>query len=210
VEETVITYLKGVLRTSHAHDDRVTLIVNGIGYEVLIPAFVMKRVRAEKKDGDELELHVSYNQTERQPKPVLVGFQSGLDKEFFELFISVEDIGPMAAVRALVKPVREIARSIEGKDAKALKELKGIGERKAEKIIATLNGKVAKYALMPEVAIPVEVVEDFRKEVEDVLVNQLGHKLLEARKMIEEAMKRNPRISSSEELFEEVYRGERQ
>jgi Holliday junction DNA helicase RuvA len=210
VEETVITYLKGVLRTSHAHDDRVTLIVNGIGYEVLIPAFVMKRIRAEKKDGDELELHVSYNQTERQPKPVLVGFQSGLDKEFFELFISVEDIGPMAAVRALVKPVREIARSIEGKDAKALKELKGIGERKAEKIIATLNGKVAKYALMPEVAIPVEVVEDFRKEVEDVLVNQLGHKLLEARKMIEEAMKRNPRISSSEELFEEVYRGERQ
>jgi len=139
-----------------------------------------------------------------------VGFQSILDKEFFELFISVEDIGPMAAVRALVKPVREIARAIEAKDAKALKELKGIGERKAEKIIATLKGKVAMYALMPEVEIPSEVVEDFRKDVEDVLVSQLGHKLLEARKMIEEAMKRNPRISSSEELFEEVYRGERQ
>ena len=206
----MISYLRGAMRTSHAHDDRLTLIVNGIGYEVLIPAFVMKRIRADKKDGDELELHVSYNQTERQPKPVLVGFQSVLDKEFFELFISVEDIGPMAAVRALVKPVREIARSIEGKDAKALKELKGIGERKAEKIIATLKGKVAMYALMPEVEIPSEVVEDFRKEVEDVLVSQLGHKLPEARKMIEEAMKRNPRINSSEELFEEVYRGERQ
>lgn len=206
----MITYLKGVLRTNHAYEDRLTLIVNGIGYDVLIPAFVMKRIKAEKKDGDELELHVSFNQTERQPKPVLVGFQSGLDKEFFELFISVEDIGPMAAVRALVKPVREIARSIEGKDAKALKELKGIGERKAEKIIATLKGKVAKYALMPEIEVPAEVVEDFRKEVEDVLVNQLGHKLPEARKMIEEAMKRSPRISSSEELFEEVYRGQGQ
>jgi len=206
----MISYLRGAMRTSHAHDDRLTLIVNGIGYEVLIPVFVMKRIRVEKRDGDELELHVSYNQTERQPKPVLVGFQSILDKEFFELFISVEDIGPMAAVRALVKPVREIARSIEAKDAKALKELKGIGERKAEKIIATLKGKVAMYALMPEVEIPSEVVEDFRKDVEDVLVSQLGHKLLEARKMIEEAMKRNPRISSSEELFEEVYRGERQ
>ncbi len=206
----MISYLRGAMRTSHAHDDRLTLIVNGIGYEVLIPVFVMKRIRVEKRDGDELELHVSYNQTERQPKPVLVGFQSILDKEFFELFISVEDIGPMAAVRALVKPVREIARAIEAKDAKALKELKGIGERKAEKIIATLKGKVAMYALMPEVEIPSEVVEDFRKDVEDVLVSQLGHKLLEARKMIEEAMKRNPRISSSEELFEEVYRGERQ
>jgi Holliday junction DNA helicase RuvA len=206
----VISYLKGELRMNHAHDDRVTLIVNGIGYDVLIPAFVMKRIRADRKEGDELELYVSYNQTERQPKPVLVGFQSPLDKEFFELFISVEDIGPSAAVKALVKPVREIARSIEGKDARALKELKGIGERKAEKIIATLKGKVAKYALMPETAAPVEIAEDFRKEVEDVLVSQLGHKLLEARQLIEDAMKRNPRISSSEELFEEVYRGQRQ
>ena len=195
---------------NHAHDDRVTLIVNGIGYDVLIPAFVMKRIRADRKEGEELELYVSFNQTERQPKPVLVGFQSALDKEFFELFISVEDIGPSAAVKALVKPVREIARSIEGKDARALKELKGIGERKAEKIIATLKGKVAKYALMPDMAAPVEIVEDFRKEVEDVLVSQLGHKLLEARQLIEDAMKRNPRISSSEELFEEVYRGQRQ
>jgi Holliday junction DNA helicase RuvA len=206
----VISYLKGELRMNSAHDDRLTLIVSGIGYDVLIPAFVMKRIRTERKEGEDLELYVAFNQTERQPKPVLVGFLSPLDKEFFELFISVEDIGPTAAVRALVKPVREIARSIEGKDTRALKELKGIGERKAEKIIATLKGKVAKYALMPEVAAPVEVAEDFRKEVEDVLVSQLGHKLMEARQLIEDAMKRNPRIGSSEELFEEVYRGQKQ
>jgi Holliday junction DNA helicase RuvA len=205
----VISYLKGITQKSYAHDDRITLIVNGIGYEILIPAFVMKNVKRENADGSVLELYVSYNQTERQPKPVLVGFQSPLDKEFFELFISVEDIGPSAAVKALTKPIREIARSIEEKDAKALKQLKGIGERKAEKIIATLKGKVAKYALMPEVPTAPEVADDFRKEVADVLVNQLGHKHLEARTMIEEAMKRNPGISSSEELFEEVYRGQK-
>lgn len=205
----MISYLKGILKVNRS-DDRITLVVNGTGYDILIPAYVMKRIKAGRADGDELELYVSYNQTERQPKPVLVGFESPLDKEFFELFISVEDIGPTAAVKALIRPVRDIARSIEGRDARSLKELKGIGERKAEKIIATLKGKVAKYALMPEVEAPVEVVEDFRKEVEEVLVNQLGHKLMEARKMIEEGMKRNPRIASSEELFEEVYRGQRQ
>jgi Holliday junction DNA helicase RuvA len=63
---------------------------------------------------------------------------------------------------------------------------------------------------MPETAAAVPVVEDFVKDVEHVLVTQLGHKLLEARQMIEDAMKRNPRIASSEELFEEVYRGEKQ
>ncbi len=205
----MITYLKGNLRIKPLSDERITLIVNGIGYDILIPAYVMSRIRKEKSDGDELELYVSYNQTERQPKPVLVGFESDLDKEFFELFISVEDIGPTAAVKALVRPVREIARSIEGKDSKALKQLKGIGERKAEKIIATLKGKVAKYALMPELEVPTATAEDFQKEVEDVLITQLGHKQIEARKMIEEAIKRNPRINSSEELFEEVYRGQK-
>ena len=205
----MISYLKGNVRLNRS-DDRITLIVNGIGYDILIPSYVMKGIKGIRMDGDEMELYVSYNQTERQPKPVLVGFESPLDKEFFELFISVEDIGPTAAVRALTKPVREIARSIEGKDTKALKALKGIGERKAEKIIATLKGKVAKFALMPEVEVPAGVAEDFRKEVEDVLMNQLGHKPLESRTMSDEAMKRNPGISSSEELFEEVYRGQGQ
>jgi Holliday junction DNA helicase RuvA len=205
----MISYVKGILKINHAHDNRVTLIVQGIGYDILIPVYVMKSIKQGSADGDELELHISFNQTERQPKPVLVGFQSPLDKEFFELFISVEDIGPTAAIRALTKPVREIARSIEERDVKALKQLKGIGERKADKIIATLKGKVAKYALMPEVQFVSEVVEDFRKEVEDVLITQLGHKHLEARIMIEEAIKRNPGISSSEELFEEVYRGQK-
>ena len=206
----MISYLKGKLSIDRARDDRISLIVNNIGYDILIPSYVMNGIKSSHSDGDELELFVSFNQTERQPKPVLVGFQSPLDKEFFELFISVEDIGPSAAVKALVKPVREIAGFIEEKDTKALRQLKGIGERKAEKIIATLKGKVAKYALMPEVSVEPLAAEDFRKEVMDVLVNQLGHKHIEARNMIEEAMKRNPRISSSEELFEEVYRGQKQ
>jgi len=207
----MISYLEGKLK--EIYDDRITLFVSGIGYDILIPAYLMNEIKRDKnKNPDielELKLHISYNQTERQPKPILVGFKDPNHKKFFELFISVEDIGPTAAIKALTKPIREIAISIEEKDVSALKQLKGVGERKAGKIIATLKGKVAMYALMPEVELPPEVVEDFRKEVEDVLVRQLGHKLLEARKMIEEAMKRNPGISSSEELFEEVYRGQK-
>jgi Holliday junction DNA helicase RuvA len=204
----MISFLEGKLLDSS--DDRITLLVNGIGYEVLIPAFVMNEIKRDmKSENKELKLYISYNQSERQPKPVLVGFKHSAEKKFFELFISVEDIGPSAAIKALVKPVREIAQAIEEKDTGALRQLKGIGERKAEKIIATLKGKVAMYALMREVEALPEPVEDFKKEVENVLVNQLGHKLMEARKMIEEAMKRNSRIVSSEELFEEVYRGQR-
>ncbi len=204
----MISYLEGELIATY--DDNITLLVGGIGYDILIPAYLMNEIKEDEEKGvKEIKLYISYNQTERQPKPILVGFKNPLDKKFFELFISVEDIGPTAAIKALIKPVGDIARSIEGKDARALKQLKGIGERKAEKIVATLKGKVAMYALMPKIEVEAEVVEDFRKEVEDVLIRRLGHKLTEARKMIEEAMKRNRQISSSEELFEEIYRGQK-
>jgi Holliday junction DNA helicase RuvA len=203
----MISYLEGTLKKVHA--DRLTLAVSGVGYEVLIPAYVMSEIRRTTKVEESLKLYISFNQTERQPKPVLVGFRSELDKEFFELFISVEDIGPSVAIRALTRPVREIAQSIEEKAVKDLKQLKGIGERKAEKIIAALKGKAAKYALIPLEQFPPAPPDDFKLEVEGVLVAQLGHKLTEARRMIEEAIKRRPAISSSEELFEEVYRGEK-
>jgi Holliday junction DNA helicase RuvA len=201
----VISYLEGKLK--RVHSDKVTLFVSGVGYDVLLPAYVMNEIKRGAKMEDQLSLHISYNQTERQPKPVLVGFKQELDKEFFELFISVEDIGPLAAIRALDRPIRDIARSIEEKDVKGLKQLKGIGERKAEKIIAALKGKVAKYALIPEAEPASGPARDFIEEVEYVMVNQLGHKMFEARKMIQEAMRKNPAISSTEELFEEVYRG---
>lgn len=204
----MISYLEGTLK--RIYGDRIILAVGGVGYEVLIPSYVMTDIRRTVRVDEGLKLHISYNQTERQPKPVLVGFRLELDKEFFELFISVEDIGPSLAIKALTKPVSEIARHIEEKAVKDLKQLKGIGERKAEKIIAALKGKVAKYALMPEVELPAETAEDFKSEVENVLVMQLGHKMGEARKMIDEAMKRRPTIASSEELFEEVYRGQKQ
>ena len=203
----MISYLDGTLKKIYS--DRVTIGVAGVGYEVLIPAYVMNEIRRTTKMEDPIKLYISFNQTERQPKPVLVGFRAELDKEFFELFITVEDIGPSLAIKALTQPVREIARYIEEKSVKDLRQLKGIGERKAEKIVAALKGKAAKFALIPQVELPPETPENFKNEVENVLVVQLGHKLGEARRMIDEAMKRRPTISSSEELFEEVYRGQK-
>jgi len=159
--------------------------------------------------GDEVSLYIYYQQTERQPKPVLIGFNLEVEKEFFQYFISVEDIGPLKAVKALNIPVRDIARAIESKDINKLKQLKGIGDRTARKIIATLEGRMNKFALIREAdEVKVPVFEDFSKQVLDLLVIQLGHRTIDAKKMIAEAMKRNSAIATPEELFEEVYRGE--
>jgi Holliday junction DNA helicase RuvA len=179
-----------------------------LGYEVLLPLIVRRELK--RKTGEQVSLHIYYHQTERQPKPILIGFNLEVEREFFGHFISVEDIGPIKAVQALTAPVRDIARAIESRDMDYLKGLKGIGNRTAQKILATLEGKVAKFALIRQRERPVGTVpaEDFTEQVQEVLVKQLGHKVREAKIMIREALKRNSTISTAEELFEEVYRGE--
>ncbi len=203
----MIGYLEGTLLKKEG--DRILLLANQVGYEVLLPAFVMETLRTNSI-GEKISLYIFHQQTERQPKPVLIGFNLEVEREFFQHFISVEAIGAMKAVKALDISVREIARAIEAKDVQKLKQLKGIGERTARKIIATLEGKMDKFALIRQaekVKIPVE--EDVAKQVMDVLVVQLGHRLSDAKRMIAAAMQRNNAITTSEELFEEVYRSEK-
>jgi len=186
------------------------LLANQVGYEILLPAVVMETLKL-KPVGEALSLYIYYQQTERQPKPVLIGFNLEVEKEFFQYFLSVEDIGPLKAVKALTMPVREIAHAIESKNLTALRQLKGIGDRTAQKIVATLGGKMGKFALIrpSEEQEPVsQEVEDVALQVHEVLVGQLGHKSAEARRMITEALARNRSIATAEALFEEVYRGE--
>jgi Holliday junction DNA helicase RuvA len=204
---TMIGYLEGKILKKE--EDRVLVLANQIGYEVLLPAVVMKSLQ-NKNIGDEISLYIFFQQTERQPKPVLIGFNLEIEKEFFQHFISVEAIGPLKAVRALSIPVREIANAIEDGEINKLSQLKGIGRRTAQKIIATLEGKMGKFALIrsedSETASP---DADFSKQVLDVMVKQLGHKAADARRMVDKALKLNPSISTAEELFDEVYQGEK-
>ncbi len=202
----MIGYLEGELLKKDA--DRILLLVNHVGYEVLLPAFVMESLNSRRTD-DQISLYIYYHQTERQPKPVLIGFNLEAEKEFFQLFISVEAIGPLKAVKAMTIPIREIARAIECREAGRLKQLKGIGSRTAQKIIATLEGKVGKFVLIrkgEETDIPIK--DDFISQVMDVLTNQLGHKGGEAKLLIAQALERNESISTPEALFDEVLRSE--
>ncbi len=207
----MISFLEGILLKKEG--DRVVVLTQGIGYEVLLPAIVSQTFTARRagEEGDRVRLHIFYHQSEHQPRPVLVGFNTEVEKEFFEKFIKVEAIGPTAAMKALTMPVSAIARAIEDRDTAALQRLKGIGKRTAEKIVATLQGKVGKFALVRDEQAPAPALEaeDVRRQVEEVLVRQLGHTRSDAARMVSEAMALKPAITTPEELFEEVYRGQK-
>lgn len=202
----MIGYLSGTILSRH--EDRILVLAGQVGYEVLLPSVVMEAVAA-KAIGEEIALYIYTQQSERQPKPVLIGFIQEIDKEFFQLFISVEDIGPMKALKAMTASVGDIARAIEARDIDSLSRLKGVGKRTAQKIVATLEGRMGKFALKREEPKPPRsLVEDVAEQVLDVMVRQLGHRVADAKRLIAEALTRNPAITTPEALFEEVYRGE--
>src|SRR4029453_4725806 len=52
--------------------------------------------------------------------PRVVGFLAEVEREFFEMFCSVDGVGAKKALRAMVRPVQDIAEMIEEQDAKGL------------------------------------------------------------------------------------------
>jgi Holliday junction DNA helicase RuvA len=213
----MIASLRGRLRAKL--EDRVILEAAGVGYEVYLPPVTQRalaRASAGNGDGgDEVALAIHYHATQNQPRPVLIGFTTELDKEFFEKLITVKDVGPLVAARALAAPVGEIAAAIARQDEPYLRRLPGIGPQKAKNIVAQLQSKVAKFALLeapapadqrPAVTVAADD-ESLRGMVFEVLVKQLGHRPGEAAQLIEAALKRRPGVATPEELFEEIYRG---
>jgi len=215
----VIATLAGRLRRKL--EDRVILECGGLGYEVFLPPIALRQIEhvaaGPGEKGSELELVVYYHATRDQPRPVLIGFTSDLDKEFFEKLITVKDIGPMVAARALALPVAELAGAIARQDEKFLRALPGIGPQKAKNIVAQLQNKVAKFALAragaaaePIAAAPAPVDADgLRELVWEIMVKQLGHRPSEASQLITDALRRRPSTITPEELFDEIYRGEK-
>ncbi len=215
----MIATLTGRLR--RRLEDRVILEVAGIGYEVFLPPLALRQLEGtEAEAGDkaaELSLVIYYHATRDQPRPVLIGFTSDLDKEFFERLITVKDIGPMIAARALAAPVTELAAAIARGDEKYLRGLPGIGPQKAKNIVAQLQAKVAKFALARDGAtaepvapraVGTDDAEGLRELVWEVLVRQLGHRPSEASQLITDALRRRPGIATPEQLFDEIYRGQ--
>ncbi len=209
----MITYLKGHIRTLERDPARAVVVCGGVGYEVTLPVFVEQSLANDRLDaGDELELEIYYHVTERQPKPLLVGFRRADEREFFEQLVQVEGIGPVRAAAALVFPVSVIAKAIESEDTAVLTQLPGVGARAAQKMIATLRGKVTATALLRDDRIPesraASQVDDPRVEAIDVLIS-LGYRPVEARERVMDAVNRRPETADEvQELVREVFRGQ--
>lgn len=190
-------------------DSTLFIDVGGLVYEVLVPITVFNETQGIET-GSEITLNTFHYYASDPSKsfPILIGFINEIEKEFFEKFISVSGVGPKAAVRAIDRPISEIASAIDSGNVSFLKSLPGIGEQRAKEIIAKLQDKVGKFGLMQDSNVPRESTDetsDIESEAIQVL-EQLQYKKHQAQEMVRKALERQSNISTSEELLNEVYR----
>jgi len=205
----MIAEITGKLIKKQAHS--IMLELGGLYYEILIPGSVLARIDDQKDQNGNVHL-ITYHYIHNDPSrgvPMLVGFLSEIEKDFFLEFIKVSGIGPRAAVKALSQPISEIVRAIDSGDINFLKTLPGIGLQRAKEIVAKLQGKVAKFGLIRDQAAtsaPVmKAPEGFQEEVLTVLL-QLQYKRQEALNMIKAALERSSGVQTAEELLNEIYK----
>jgi len=219
----VINQVRGMLRS--VGEESATLAVDPIVIEVLIPEFVRRRL--QHRLDEPVTLHTVFeiegNQMSGRMRPRLIGFLTPVDREFFEVFCSVDGVGVRKALRAMVRPVRDIAGLIHDKDTKTLATFPGIGEATADRMVAKLHRKVGKYALIvpaegeaaskaaaaegngePE-AVEQEVVRDAFQAMLSV-----GHPEGQARELLDQVLATKRRFKSVDELLMAVYQRQQQ
>ncbi len=201
----MITKITG--RVVSLFNDFCTLSAGAFEYEVLIPEFARRQLQS--RVGEEVSLHtIEYlegNPMQGRMTPRMIGFLNPVEREFFEMFCQVDGVGVKKALRAMVRPVAELATEIEEQDAKGLATLPGIGPATAERVIAKLRRKATKFALLVAKDLPAGDIEhDLVAEVFEIL-RTLGHSDSDARKLLDEAVSRKKKYKDVEALLHAVY-----
>jgi Holliday junction DNA helicase RuvA len=208
----MITKITGAL--NRVLEDEVRLQVGALEYQVLVPEFVRRQIQGHV--GHDVTLHTSHyhdgNPMQGRVVPRLVGFLHEAELEFFELFCTVDKVGVRKAIKALVRPVREVADAIQRQDTKWLTSLPGVGAATAEQIVATLRRKVTKFALMAEPAADGDkagaapVTDGNLLEDAYHALLSVGHTPVEARLRLDRALGGGKKFQSVEEILLEIYK----
>jgi Holliday junction DNA helicase RuvA len=203
----VITRITG--RLIRIDSAAAVIAAGAFEYEVFIPEFVRRQLQSLV--GQDVSLrtieYLEGNPARGNLIPRMIGFMSDAEREFFDSICSVDGVGVKKALRAMVRPVRDVAIAIEEQDLKQLSALPGVGAALAERIVAKLRRKMAKFALMIQRDLPPEQEADrgVMNDAYEALL-ALGHTAPEARQKIEQIASGGKKFKSVEDILDEIYR----
>jgi len=201
----MISAISGELR--RVEEDRVSVQCGPILYELLVPAADVTELHVNL--GEQVTFHTIFylegDAARGNLEPKLIGFLRADDRKFFERFTTVKGIGPKTALKALTVPVGQIAAAIESKDTRMLLQLKGVGRRTAELIVAELAGKMKDFVSDVQPVRMETQLEDFEQDAIAALVS-LGESKVIAHRLLDRAKQSNPKLSERDALLREMLR----
>ncbi|MBQ3445142.1 Holliday junction branch migration protein RuvA [Candidatus Saccharibacteria bacterium] len=132
----MIGHLRGVVSEKFGMNG-VIVDVQGVGYEITVPTpdYEMALLNEERK-------FYTYHAV-RENAEELYGFSSLAAKRIFELLISVQGVGPKAAIAILsLAEAEEVRNAIANGDTAFISKAAGVGKKSAERVVLNLSDKV--------------------------------------------------------------------
>lgn len=190
----MIYSLKGTVQ--ELNPTSVIIDVNGVGYYVGISLQTSEKLVFGKPT------FLNIQQIIREDAHLLFGFNTILEKELFNLLISVNGVGPVSALIMLSSlSLEEIATAILSDNSMLLQKVKGIGAKTAERIIVDLRDKVQKFKGSAE-NISTFVDNKVKEEALSAL-EVLGIAKKMSEKIADRVLKHNPEFSV-EDLVKQI------
>ena len=173
----MIAHIFGVVAEKFA-DNTVIIDVHGVGYEVNVAASDYDAARL----GKEAKFY-TYHQIREQSQE-LFGFTSLATKKLFEMLITVQSVGPKAALAILSLADGETVRNaIANSDAAFVQKASGVGKKTAERVVVDLSDKVGLPIVYKQTS-GVQTELNTNDEALEALV-ALGYTLADATKALE-------------------------
>jgi Holliday junction DNA helicase RuvA len=115
--------------------------VGGVGLLLQVPI----RIAAKMQVGERVSFHTYL--IVREDALTLYGFTEIVDRDFFELLLSVTGIGPKVAQSILANSdAASIANAIITSNLKSLEAVPGLGKKGAQRLVLELKDKAAAFA----------------------------------------------------------------
>jgi Holliday junction DNA helicase RuvA len=157
-------------RVQEKYPDSLVIEIGGIGLQVFVPA----TLRDEARIGETVFLYTHL--VVRQDAFSLYGFETREGREFFNLLLGVNGVGPRMALAILsTLSTDAIRRAVFHEQAEIFGRVPGVGKKTAQKILLQLQDKIK-----PEIGLePVASFSDVDGEVVEALT-ALGYSIVEA------------------------------
>jgi Holliday junction DNA helicase RuvA len=191
----MITFLEGTLTT--ALPTQAVILVNGVGYEVLIPLSSY-----DKLPGTGQPVRILTHLHVREDAHILYGFMTAPERDLFRLLVNnVSGIGPKLGLAVLSgMSVNNFKTAVVNSDVTALSKISGLGKKTAERIVLELKDKVGVAAAWEaSSAAHAPTAEQGRANEAVLALIALGYKQVDVHRIIHDLQQKQP-VESAEEL----------